>query len=118
MRIRKWCLKPKVKSKIDKNKISSKENAQKVLAGFCRCILARNRILNIAKNCFRRVFEPESEVYFYYNTQTGVTSWERPKIFLSDEPPILIQHDENENPESRIDKISPRYNRENFVKSN
>lgn len=69
----------------------------KILQGFGRCIISRHRILRFANRRYRRVLdtEPGSDGQFYYaNIRTGETSWTKPKIYCTSEPPVY-QGDED-----------------------
>lgn len=102
--------------------------AIKVLQGFARCILSRQRVLAQADYLFRRVLDAESGIYYYANVYNGLTSWTKSTVYLhaSSEPPILLG-EEAETASSTADlsadydtvdsavgvelRRSPRYNR-------
>ena len=47
--------------------------------------------MTTARQVYRRIYDHESGQYFYVNLINGSSSWTRPKIFISEEPPILLQ---------------------------
>ncbi|OQR94459.1 hypothetical protein ACHHYP_01297 [Achlya hypogyna] len=46
---------------------------------------ARKRLLQMARDAYRAVFDPTTGMYFYHNTRTGAVSWTRPS-FCTDLP--------------------------------
>jgi hypothetical protein len=84
--------------------VLKKENIVEALQGFGRCCLARKKVISVANILFRRVYDEETSAYYYANMKTGNTFWEKPSIYLTNEPPIFLAA-ENEN------KRSPRLNR-------
>mmetsp|Transcript_11435 Transcript_11435/g.11079 ORF Transcript_11435/g.11079 Transcript_11435/m.11079 type:complete len:466 (-) Transcript_11435:73-1470(-) len=100
-----WCLKNDCSRRRKKRDIST-TIAITIINSFLRCILARNIILLIAKNSYRRIYDNDYDSYFYWNLNTNTSVWEKPKIFMSDEPPLHID-------EKKIKKIkfSPKINR-------
>ena len=101
---RKWATK---RLKTSYRVVNSSEEAVRILQKFCLCILARKRVLTLARKLFRRILDEESGCYYYVNMKTTESSWNRPSIFLSEEPPLLLMN-ERDSAEAR----SARYNRE------
>ena len=75
----------------------------KILQGFARCILARKKIIRVANIYHRRVYDEETSSYYYANMKNGDTSWHKPSMYLTNEPPIFTPEEEN--------RRSPRVNR-------
>lgn len=44
-----------------------------------RIKIARRRIMDVVRNKFELVFDPDSGEYFYYNKETGESQWDKPK---------------------------------------
>jgi hypothetical protein len=74
-----------------------------ILQGFARCILSRKRLIARANTIYRRIYDEDSDSWYYANIHTGHTSWSKPAFYLSQEPPILLPEEMN--------KRSPRYQR-------
>ena len=75
----------------------NKDLAISIIQGFGRCIISRHRILKYANRRYRRVLdtEPGNEGQFYYaNVKTGDTSWTKPKIYYTSEPPVYKGEEE------------------------
>jgi hypothetical protein len=77
------------------------EVAAGVLNRFCRCILARLRVLKVSDSIYRRVWDKESSSFYYANIKTGTSTWQKPSVYLSTEPPVLYT---SEAVQSNIDK--------------
>lgn len=83
------------------------EEAAQVLINFFRCILARVWTVRKAADIYRRVYDDDYDTYFYVHCLSGESSWEKPKVFLTSEPPLMLIKDQH--------KRSPRVNREKIV---
>lgn len=66
-----------------------------VLQGFGRCVLARKRVVSIANERYRRVWDSESGSFYYAQVLSGETSWSKSSIYLSLEPPVYVDETEN-----------------------
>ena len=44
-----------------------------------RIKMARRRIMDVVRNKYELVFDPDSGEYFYFNKETGESQWEKPK---------------------------------------
>lgn len=66
-----------------------------VLQGFGRCVLARKRVISIANERYRRVWDSESGSFYYAQVLSGETSWSKSSIYLSLEPPVYVDETEN-----------------------
>jgi len=103
--IQKWCCKRDASRRrpLDE-RISTYEFAEPVVKGFLRCINARHKVLEEADRIYRRVPAEDSGSHFYTLKKRGqtISFWTKPTIYLSTEPPLLINMDE---------KRSPRFNR-------
>lgn len=84
-----------------------KKDSARIITGFFRCIKARRRIIQAAQQLIVRVWDPDFEQHYYSNLRTGDSSWSKPKIFLSEDAPLLLTENQN--------KRSPRVNREKIV---
>jgi hypothetical protein len=87
------------------------DDAACVLTQFVRCICARKRIMERAIKLFHRIWDEEYSSYFYVSFQRGdtespLTFWTKPKVFLTNEPLVLLTD------EQKKLKRSPRLNRE------
>jgi hypothetical protein len=80
------------------------DDAALVLTGFFKCIVSRAVVVRKASATYRRVYDEDYQTYFYAHLFTGESSWEKPKVFLTCEPPLQLTDDQN--------KRSPRVNRE------
>lgn len=74
----------------ERKKAMKRNKGIKKLQGFARCILARHRILHHANIRFRRIYDDETASYYYANVITGESMWEKPHIYLSQEPPVYV----------------------------
>eukprot|EP01036_Dinobryon_divergens_P026930 gene26930-35627_t len=93
---RRWSCKAIVQSgyfRQEKDRIGHHTNKKKkvaaILSGFCRCIIARKVAISKLNTIYRRVWDADSKSFFYANTRTGESSWTKPVIYLSVEPPML-----------------------------
>jgi glycogen debranching enzyme len=75
----------------------TKEKIIRILQTFGRCILARHRILEQANSIYRRVWDSESESFYYANIDTGETSWTKNTIFLTTEPLVYSVEEASQN---------------------
>lgn len=101
----KWCCKRSApRRRPAGERISTYEFAEVVVKGFLRCIAARQKLLAEADRVYRRVPDAESESHFYILKKRGqtISFWSKPTIYLSTEPPLLVNEEE---------KRSPRFNR-------
>ena len=80
------------------------------LTGFFRCINARKKFIAAACARFARVWDEDSNQYFYFNAITSESQWSKPKFFLNCDAPLLLLENQN--------KRSPRLNRERIVEFN
>lgn len=69
--------------------------AAQLLNRFARCIIARRKILAKSNEIYRRVWDEDSGSFYYANLTTGETSWLKPSIYLTTEPPVLLGPDES-----------------------
>ena len=116
--------------------INHRVRAAGVIQGFIRCVLARRRLVRRAQEVYRRIYDEEYEVYFYWNTVTKRSEWQKPRLFLSTEPPLFVPDDDSSgsgsgrstyhgsmttsqssgNNSSRMhSKVDPRVNRERLA---
>jgi hypothetical protein len=84
--------------------VTDKEEASFVLTGFFLCVYARALAVAAANKVYKKIKDEESGMDFFANTISGDTTWTKPKIFLTNEPLLLLQDSQN--------KRSPRVNRE------
>ena len=101
--------------------ICKKQVAIIIIQAFARCICARYRILRQADAIYRRVWDTESNNYYYAQVITGTTSWVKSSVYLhaNSEPPILnkkeIQQQKSKGSSKKVsvqdNKRSPRRNR-------
>lgn len=82
--------------------------AKEILTGYFHCIKARITTIKLAKQRYRRVWDEESSVYYYIDMRTHESTWTKPTIFLSQEPPLHVLLTEDSNGSQRR---SPRINR-------
>lgn len=71
------------------------------------CVYSRARAVSAANNIYKKIKDEESGIDFFANTITGETTWTKPKIYLTNEPLLLLQDTQN--------KRSPRVNREKLM---
>ena len=90
--------------------VTNEDDAAVVVTGFMLCVYSRARVVKTANNIYRKIKDEESGVDFFANTITGETSWTKPKIYLTNEPLVLLQDTQN--------KRSPRVNRERLEITN
>lgn len=66
--------------------------AAKIVINFGRCVLARQRVIKIADQRIRRVWNADFSTYYYYYILTGESSWHKPTgIYLArSEPPLYV----------------------------
>jgi hypothetical protein len=97
------------RSNTHSNFISEKKRlhfATKILQTFARCILARKILMMKANATYRRIWDDDYQTYYYANITNGLTSWEKPSVFLNtEEPPVYVD------PQGHNDRRSPRFNR-------
>jgi hypothetical protein len=60
----------------------------------------------VALSVHYRVWDEEFGTHFYADLRTGDSSWTKPRVLLTNEPPILLSE------EQKKMKRSPRLNRE------
>lgn len=65
--------------------IWSDEEAALVLQGMWRKRVARKCILQMCSKAYEQVWSEEDQAYFFYNKETGVSSWERPMLLKANE---------------------------------
>lgn len=63
-----------------------------VLKGFGRCVLARYRLLRRANIIFRRVLDSETGTYYYVDTRSGQSSWNKSRVYLNTMNPPIYRH--------------------------
>lgn len=85
----KWAMKRDRKRR-RRSRIIDSSAARGVVAAFLRCVAARGRLRVLADLRYRRVWDEEYGTYFYADTRTGQTSWNKPACFLEREPPVLL----------------------------
>jgi len=56
------------------------DEAARKLQGLFRSRVARKQIQLLAKLTFERIYDEGSGAYFFYNTKTGESSWEKPQL--------------------------------------
>ena len=61
------------------------EEAALVLQGMWRKRLARKRILQMCSNLYEQIWSDEDQAFFFYNKETGLSSWERPALLKPNE---------------------------------
>lgn len=81
------------------------KRAIQILQGFGRCILARKRIISVANQKYRRVWDADSGTFYYADVIVGDTSWQKSGVYLSLEPPV---YRENENKKKRTKKTQQK----------
>ncbi len=76
-----------------------------MLQGFLRCCYARTRVIRIADEFYRKVYDEETSSFYYANMKTGETSWEKSRLYLMNEPPIFnAEHENKRNP--RVNRVT------------
>ena len=55
-------------------------SAAKKLQGLFRSRKARKNIQLLLQTIFERIYDPDSGSYYYYNSKTGESSWEAPRL--------------------------------------
>jgi hypothetical protein len=73
--------------------VTDKMAAAIIIDMFLRCVVARKRVLARANEVYRRIFDDEYSVYFYWNTVTRRSTWTKPGLFLYAEPPMFVKSD-------------------------
>lgn len=63
-----------------KHIISDPDEAARILQGYFRTRKARRLLLALASQRFEKVFDPNTERYFYFNTVTQESDWDKPRI--------------------------------------
>ena len=66
----------------------TEDEAAKKIQGAWRSKVALRRVREMVKKQYERVYDQSSNRYFYFNTRTQESFWERPKILGSDEVPL------------------------------
>jgi hypothetical protein len=97
----------KIKKRRRKIQVNDIRDAARVVAGLFRCVRARRRVMDAAKQRYARVWDPDYNQYFYSNLVTGDSSWSKPAVLLSGEVPLMLTDD--------VSKRSPRVNRQQLV---
>jgi hypothetical protein len=82
-------------------------DAADVISTFFLCIQARKKVLRVADAIFRRVMDVTDGSCYYWNTVTNESFWHKPRLFLTQEPPLYVQEESNIR--------SPRLNREKLA---
>lgn len=90
--------------------LTQETEAAFVIAGFFLCLQARLRAVSVANERYRKVKDNESGVDFFVDTISGESSWSKPKIYLSNEPLVLLNGSQS--------KRSPRISREKIDTKN
>lgn len=54
--------------------------AARLIQGLFRRIAARREVVKLAGLLYQKVFDDGSQAYFYFNTRTGKSSWEKPLL--------------------------------------
>ena len=70
--------------------ITHRVGAAGVIQGFVRCALARRRVVARAQEVYRRIYDDEYQVYFYWNTVTKKSEWSKPSVLLSNEAALFV----------------------------
>jgi len=61
-----------------------------VLAGFCRCVAARKSLLARLDRVYRRVWDEDSQGFFYAHLVQGTSQWTKSGLYATSEPPLLL----------------------------
>jgi len=91
-----WCCKRFASRRRRTKPLVSEKVCAKVITNFFRCIRARKRILVVAREVFRKVWDDNFKQYFYANVRTGESAWHRPSIFFLEEPPVQVEEEQIE----------------------
>ena len=87
----------------------------RVLQNFGRCILARKAVIAKANARYRRVYDKGGDhgdgTWYYSDLITGGSSWDKPKIYCSLEPPVWVDGEHDAVSMGGEKKFSPRINR-------
>ena len=66
----------------------TEDEAARKIQGAWRSKVALRNVREMVKKQYERVYDQDSNRYFYFNTRTQESFWERPKILGSDEVPL------------------------------
>ena len=100
----KWCVKRQC-GRRSESMITDPTEAQGIIRNFLRCIKARYSIIGKANTIYSRVIDKDDngeDVVFYYNHLNQTSNWNKPSIYIYNEPPVLADS---------YAKNCPRYNR-------
>ena len=78
-----------------------------VLAGFCRCVSARRILLALLDRVYRRVWDEDSQSFFYSHLLLGDSQWTKSPLYAASEPPLLL----SQAPGERSRRLVPTANR-------
>ena len=70
------------------SKDMTEDEAARKIQGAWRSKVALRNVREMVKKQYERVYDQDSNRYFYFNTRTQESFWERPKILGSDEVPL------------------------------
>ncbi|CAK4690505.1 hypothetical protein LEN26_007394 [Aphanomyces euteiches] len=59
--------------------------AASIIQGLFRKRQARRRLKQIIAETYKKVFDPETNMFFYYNEKTGMSQWAKPTLLGSDD---------------------------------
>jgi hypothetical protein len=62
-----------------KSRAETMNDAVVTIQCMIRIYLAKKKVERVAREAWSRVFEPKVGLYFWYNSVTGVSSWENPR---------------------------------------
>lgn len=63
--------------------IEARDKAAARIQKVFRVFMARQRLLELVRRVYKRVLDPESQQYFYFNTKTQQSQWQQPKLLLT-----------------------------------
>ena len=86
---------------------ASEEEAAVLIQKLLRARMARRAVRKVASGVFEKIYDPESNSYYYWNLKTNEPSWTKPRVLGPDDAPLALDLDGSK-PSPREARRTPR----------